>query len=74
MGTIEVELSPVIYPSTLFFSSLDLRHACMRGFKLEIQVREFQMTLTETMKYGNINVHSVKWVKYHMGNTHSSIQ
>lgn len=32
------------------------------------------MTLTETMKYGNINVHSVKWVKYHMGNIHSSIQ
>lgn len=32
------------------------------------------MTLTEIMKYGNINVHSVKWVKYHTGNTYSSIQ
>lgn len=32
------------------------------------------MTLTETMKYGNINVHSVKWVKYHMGNAYSLIQ
>lgn len=26
------------------------------------------MTLTEGMKYGDINVHSVKWVKYHVGN------
>lgn len=29
------------------------------------------MTLAETMKYGNINVHSVKWVKYHIGVTHT---
>lgn len=25
----------------------------------------FKMSLTETMKYGDINVHSDKWVKYH---------
>lgn len=26
------------------------------------------MTLTKGLKYGNINVCSVKWVKYHVGN------
>ena len=26
------------------------------------------MTPTETMKYGNVNVHSVRGVKYHMDN------
>lgn len=53
------------------FPHFRLRHAYMWRFKCKIQVRGFKMTLTETLKYGNINVHSVKWVKYHMGNTYS---
>lgn len=53
--------------SDLSQHAIPVRSSDMWRFKCEIQVRGFQMTLTQGVKYGDINVHSVKCVIYRVG-------
>lgn len=62
-GNHPAQTSAVIYSS--MNSQLQLRHACVWWFRCGLQLKAFKTNLKESIKYGNINVLSVTWIKYH---------